>query len=272
MKQFLLFCTLISSVYASAQGGFLARPTKVYFNTTPAAVQKQFIEVRNTSDEPLLLNLSLQDWTRDSLGNKQYGRPGSQPTSCSRYMKLSDEALNLQPGESKNIELQLTAPPDSLKHALNAMLMVTQAAEKGADKSQAVSAQFVMQMRIGIHIYFQPPYLQERKVELQKLFFAQSGSASKEDLLAKENGLISEIENQGQTVEEGKIKLELVHDQTGETFTIAEKQFNSMPGDRLQIPFTLPTKLPKGSYAVTAMLDIGLDAPLKVMEAEIALK
>lgn len=271
MKQLILTGLLLAGICGHAQGGFLARPTKLFFNNAPAQSQKQTVEVRNTDDAPLLLEFSLQDWSRDSLGNKVYSKPGTAPQSCSKYLKLSDERMLLQPGESRNLDILLNAPADSLKHALNTMLMVTQSAEKEADKAKVVSAQFVMQMQIGIHVYFQPAYLQQRNVELQRLFFAHSGTASKEDLLAKERGLISELQNAGQTIEEGKVRLELNNEKTGERFTIEDQSFNSMPGDRLQIPFTLPSKLPKGNYLVVAMLDLGLDAPLKVLEAQIDL-
>lgn len=265
MVLFLWGCT------AMAQGSFLARPTKIYFDSEPAATQKKVVELRNTSDAPLLLQCSLQDWKRDTLGNKVYSAPGTQGPSCSPYLKLSDENVLLQPGESKDLEILLAAPADSLQHALNTMLMVMQVNEKEADKTKTVSAQFVMQMRIGIHIYFQPRYLEQHDVALERLFFAASGSSSKDDVLANERGLVSEIKNVGQTVVEGKVRLELSNLKSGTTFKIDEKDFNSMPGDRLQIPFTLPANLAKGSYAVTAMVDIGPDAPLKVLEAQIDL-
>lgn len=271
MKQIfslLLFCCSCSGF---AQGAFLTRPTKVFFNTDPAQVQKQSVEIRNTGDGPVLLDLSLQDWSRDSVGNKLYVKPGSLANSCGHLLKLSETKIALQPGEVKFVEITLQAPPDSLKHALNTMLMVTQANEKSAEKTKAVSAQFNMVMRIGVHIYFQPAYLTERKVELQRLFFAKSGSESKENLLANANGIVSEFTNTGKTIEEGKIRLELSNTKTGEVFTINERPFNSLPGDRLQIPFTLPANLPKGNYSVTAMLDIGTDAALNVLESEIEL-
>lgn len=271
MRRIFIICMLLGSVSGWTQGAFLARPTKLFFDTAPTQTQRQVVEVRNTDESPLLLEFSLQDWMRDSLGNKLYAQPGTYNHSCSRYIKLSAERMLLQPGESRELELLLTAPPDSLKHALNAMLMVTQTAEKEANKAKGVSAQFVMQMRIGVHVYLQPPYLQDRNVELQRLFFAKGGTASKEDLLAKSSGLISELQNIGQTVEEGKVRLELNHETSGERFTINDQSFNSMPGDKIQLPFTLPANLPKGKYLVVAMLDTGLDVALKVLEAQIEL-
>ncbi|OLY90823.1 hypothetical protein SAMN05444008_12357 [Cnuella takakiae] len=223
MKQIFSFFFLLAALSSQAQGAFLARPTKVFFNAAPALAQKQIIEVRNTDEVPLLLEFNLQDWMRDSLGNKLYANPGAYAQSCSRYIKLSAEKMLLQPGESRELELILTAPPEPLKQAMNAMLMVTQTAEKEADKAKGVSAQFVMQMRIGVHIYFQPTYLQERNIEFQRLFFAKGGSASKENTLATSNGLISELQNLGQTVEEGKVRLELNHETSGELLPLTTK-------------------------------------------------
>lgn len=254
-----------------AQGGFLAKPTKLYFNPAPASQQKQSITLRNTSDDAVILECSLQDWKRDSIGNKVYSNPGSLSNSCSKFLKVAPEVISLQPGEEKEIEITLSAPTDSLKQALNAMLMLTQVNEKRAEKSKIVQTQIVVRMQIGVHVYFEPSNLEQKDVDLQRLFFAKNGTALKEDLLANERGLISEIANIGQLVAEGKLRLELNNVQTQQVWKLEEKEFNSMPGDQLQIPFTLPTGLPKGSYNILAMLDLGANLPLKIIEAQIDL-
>lgn len=268
-------CFLLPALLAAsslfAQGGFLARPTKLYFNPAPLSQQKQNITIRNTSNDAVILECTLQDWKRDSIGNKVYSTPGTFPNSCSKFLTVAPEAIALQPGEEKEVEIVLTAPNDSLKQALNAMLMLTQVNEKKAEKSKIVQTQIVVRMQIGVHVYFEPTYLEQKDVDLQRLFFAKTGTAAKEDLLAKERGLISEIVNIGQLVAEGKLRMELNNVQTQQVWKLNEKEFNSMPGDQLQIPFTLPANLPKGSYNILAMLDLGANLPLKVIEAQIDL-
>lgn len=272
MKQ--IFLSLLALAIAGnlfAQGGFLAKPTKLYFDPAPASQQKQNITIRNTSGDPVVLECSLQDWKRDSIGNKVYSNAGTLPSSCGRYVKVTPEVLALQPGEEREVEVTLSAPPDSIKQTLNAMLMLTQVNEKKAEKSKIVQTQIVVRMQIGVHVYFEPSYLAQKDVDLQRLFFAKSGTASKEDLLANERGLVSEIANTGQLVAEGKLRLELSNLQTQQVWKLDEKEFNSMPGDLLQIPFTLPSGLPKGAYNVLAMLDLGANLPLKIIEAQIDL-
>lgn len=272
MKQIasLLFALFAAGII-HAQGGFLVKPTKLYFDPAPQSQQKQTITIRNTSGEPVILECSLQDWKRDSIGNKVYSNAGTLPNSCSRYLKVAPEVVALQPGEEKELEVILSAPADSVKQALNAMLMLTQVNEKKAEKAKIVQTQIVVRMQVGVHVYFEPPYLETKDVDLQRLFFAKSGTASKEDLLAKERGLVSEIANIGQLVAEGKLRLELSNLQTQQVWKLDEKEFNSMPGDLLQIPFTLPAGLPKGPYNILAMLDLGANLPLKVIEAQIDL-
>lgn len=274
---------LILAFFANAQIGFQVSPGKVFFRQTAGQQQSQAITVSNTSGSPMALKCSFIDWVRDSMGNKVYAEPGTYRHSNSRYAKIFPDMFTLQPGETRNIEVSLLLPDGADTAVTNSMLFITQVEEKtlGDEKSKNKEAFMKFRIQIGVHVYNEPPQMQFKNIEIEKVDVTEKWEESvnfnkntqKKDTVRNfVRSLSALIHNNGDLVAEGSVRFELTHKSSQKEFKLEPITFNSLPGDKIIMPASLTASLPKGRYSVVTLVDYGMDQPLKVAESEIELK
>lgn len=231
----------------------------------------------------MLVRCSFGDWRRDSLGNKIYAKPGELPNSNSKYLKVIPEEFTIQPGEIRNIEVSMLLPANKDTNVTNSMLFITQMDEKSLNESREKNKQAFMKfrMQMAIHVYNEPPQIQFKNIEIQKVRFTsfmdtavglnkQTNKPDTSVTLRKE--MRCWIENTGDLIAEGTVRFELTDKKTLKEFKLEAVPFNSLPADRLIIAAKLFPDMPKGTYTVVTLVDIGLDQPLKVAESEVTIE
>jgi len=274
--------TLSVFLSVSAQVGFQVSPGKVFFQQAAGQPATQSVTITNSTPNPLVLQCTFSDWIRDSMGDKIYAAPGFYPTSNSKFLKVVPESFSLAPGESKAVEVSMLIPPGSDKAVSNSMLFVTQINEKDlAQKDKNKQAMMLFRIQIGIHIYNEPPQLQNKNIEIEDVVIFNSqvktpkpGTATekRDSIIINQQLMKAYIQNKGDLIAEGTLRFELTHQKTLKEFKPEPVPFNSLPGDKLVLSRVLPTDLPKGKYSVVTIADFGTDQPLKVAETEIEIK
>lgn len=274
---------LFLSAFTYAQVGFQVSPGKLFFHQAAGENGTQTVMIKNGGGNPVLVRCSFGDWRRDSLGNKIYAKPGELPNSNSKYLKVIPEEFTIQPGEIRNIEVSMLLPANKDTNVTNSMLFITQMDEKslneGKEKNKQAFMKFRMQM--AIHVYNEPPQIQFKNIEIQKVRFTsfmdtavglnkQTNKPDTSVTLRKE--MRCWIENTGDLIAEGTVRFELTDKKTLKEFKLEAVPFNSLPADRLIIAAKLFPDMPKGTYTVVTLVDIGLDQPLKVAESEVTIE
>jgi len=269
-------CTLICLIWAllpaTAQVGFQISPGKIFFRQLANQPGVQTVKVTNPTSGDQVVECSFADWKRDSLAQKIYNKPGTQPNSCSKYLHANPENFVLKPGESRLIEVSMSLPDGEDRQVTNSMLLITQINEKNVDKQgKSLQTGMVFQVQMGVHVYNEPPQLQNKNVDIVDVSYFDR-PRSKDSVNVRDNIVKALIANIGERITEGSIRFELTNKATLDEWKSKPQDFNSMPGDKFYLGELLPSTLTKGKYNMITILDFGSDQALKVAESEIEIK
>lgn len=263
----LFFLTLllftINSICCEAQS-VGAHPTMVEFALSPGQNESQVINLSNSSDRKVQIKLYLNDWDRDSSGGHIYYEPNTQPRSCSRWITLDRNFVELEAGQSSTVSVKMSLP-DSASASSEmkwAMLFVeTVEEQKNADTKKA-QAMIRNLLRIGIHIYQTPPNLTKKEIKAYKLE-PVADNPKQYRLLCK---------NTGELMLHCKSYLELTYVKDGTKNKLEPIEFPVFPGQKRYVTYELPANLLKGKYSALAVVDAGEDISLEAVESVIEIK
>lgn len=259
--------TLISLIFLglskiSAQTGITIGPPRVYYTIGPGQSQTEKVVVTNPSkDYTLELGISIEDWEYNERGDNIVHPAGTLPTSCAAWITVQDAFFTLQPGESKEIEIQMNLPAD-YQYASNvpvhtAMLYVTQLNPRdGVDEE---GANIRIAVRTGIKVYQRLPGPVSPAIEITDFKF----------LGADGNNLLAlNYVNTGRIWADGVISVELLNQDDGSKVQIPDLLYYSMPGDKRIQYIQLPAELKRGNYVATAIIDYGNLQSIQIAELE----
>lgn len=239
-------------------------PTALSYSLSKGNSESQVVNITNGSDKKMQFKLYLNDWIRDSIGGHEYYEPNTHPRSCSRWLTLNKNFVELEPGKSAQITIKLTVPDsagaaDEMKWS---MLFVETIEENTAQNSKNATAAVQNLLRIGIHIYQTPPSLTDKQI---KAFDIKpvAGSDKKYQLLCQ---------NTGNVMLQCKSYLELASMADGQKIKLDPIDFPMFPLQRRYVLFELPANIQKGKYSALAVLDGGEDISLEAVESVIEVK
>jgi len=243
--------------------GFSVSPSRLSFTGNPGETVAQTITLSNTSQTILTFSTRIQDFDRDSLGNKIYYDPGTRPSSNAKWLTMSSTSLRLLPGENKKLNISMAIPADS-KKITQSMIFFTQVKEAAATGSVVKSIGVSILMEMGVQVYFTPNGLNAG--ELEFLAFEDRGTVGtgKEQM----RKLMIKIHNNGEINKDAFVRLELTNKETGEEHKIDPASIALLPNATQWVTFNLPIKL-TGKFLAVALLDAGAAYDLKIAEKEI---
>ena len=264
----LLCCCMTFNTYAQ---GVSVDNGRLFFDKLPGERDSRDIVLTNPTNEKIIFQLSFQDWVRDTFGIKLYNEPGTLNHSCADWASVNQTSIELPPMSEKTIIVEMKPPSDitPADGVHNAMLFIRQikdpynrVATDGNLKS-SINATF----QIGVHLYYIHPSLQQKELAIKGFQFDDQTNENNRKFLIK-------LENVGETVVDGNIKLELTHSDSG----VEYRPFDNhpvavafMPNDVRYVRLDLPNDLPAGKYSALAIVDIGAshDLQMAVIDVEI---
>lgn len=243
-----------------------AYPSRIFFQAGPGQSEVQTIHITNEGTTPLLMDLQIKDWLRDSLGEKVYFPATTQPMSNAKWITLQPSQLQIAPGETKELTVRLTAPAEGAL-VTNSMLFITQINEQQPVFKKDASGRtmgIVFRVEIGVHLYNTFPQVSPNK-DLEFEAFQERGvhNDSTRQFALK-------ILNKSQGICDAKLQLLLTNKITGKQYNLPEKAISMLPGADQIVSFDISSKLPKGDYQLVAILDAGESSELKVAKKEIS--
>ena len=258
------FC-LVPMLLNTAMGqGISLSPTRVFFTGNPGQTSSQTVYFNNTSNKAFAFITRIQDFERDSLGNKVYFNANTTPASNASWITISSGNVIIQPGEKKEVTITMNVPQDA-KQQSHSMIFFTQTLEQ---KQTAATAGTSLGMNIllemGIQVYYTPVSLPAG--ELEFLSFDDRGNY--DDGKTKSRRLAIKIHNTGAIHKDGFVRFELTNKDTGEETKIKPQNIAMLPDATQWVFLDLPADL-KGKFLAVAMLDAGASYDLKVAEKEI---
>lgn len=261
LSYFLIACALLLMGSATqAQTGISISPPRVYFVIGPGQSQTEQVVVSNPSkDYPLELAVSFEDWDYSTYGDNQMYQAGTLATSCAAWISVPEAYFSLAPGESKEINVQMTVPADYRNDTVpvhTAILYVTQLnPHDGVDQQ---GANIRIAVRTGIKLYQRLPGNFNPSLEITNFQYEKKETPT----------LVLHFDNDGDVWADGRISLELLNQATGAKKVLTDVLFYSMPGDQRQQYLELPEKLEAGKYIATAIVNYGEANTVKIAELE----
>lgn len=238
-------------------------PTTLDFRLASGQSEAQIINLSNGSGNKVQFRIYLNDWVRDSAGGHIYYEPASIPRSCARWLTIDKNFIELQPGESTQLTVQMLAPstPEASEEMKWAMLFIETVEENVSRNDKNAQATVKNLIRVGVHIYQTPPNATEKSIKVLDLK-PNREIANAYDLYCK---------NTGDVMIECKAHLELAA-ANGEQTKLDFIEFPMFPDQVRLVTFELPKNLPVGKYNVLGILDAGEDLSLEAIESTIEVK
>lgn len=237
-------------------------PTTLDFKLSPGQSEAQVINLSNGSPDKVQFRIYLNDWIRDSLGGHVYYEPASIERSCARWLSIDKNFIELQPGESTQLTVQMLVPQEDKANEMKWSMLFIETVEENVKRNDENAQATVKNLiRVGVHVYQTPPGVTEKSIRVLDLK-ANPEIANAYDLVCQ---------NTGDIMIECKAYLELA-DAAGEQTKLDFIEFPMFPGQKRYVTFELPKNMPDGKYSALGVLDAGEDLSLEAIESNIEIK
>lgn len=239
-----------------------AQPINNYFNLKAGESGSVNIYVSNKLPKKMQFNVYLSDWRRDSIGGHIYSEPGTELRSCSRWLTLNTNFLEVDTGSVGVVTVKLQLP-DSLeadKDMKWAMVFIeTIEVAKAPVTANEMKSEIVPRTRFGIHINQTPPGANFKEIKIIG-FTQMEGKKDFFRIIGKNNGEVEML---------CKSYIELSSTVSGKKFTVSPIQVPLFPEQIRYFDFQLPTNLPKGKYTMIGVIDPGDDLDIEAAQISI---
>jgi hypothetical protein len=265
MRHNFLFLAILSFIIQNFATNVSAQnlgvyPTTLDFRLASGQSEAQVINLSNGSGNKVQFRIYLNDWVRDSSGGHIYYEPASIPRSCARWLSIDKNFIELQPGESTQLTVQMLVPstPEASEDMKWSMLFIETVEENVSRNDKNAQATVKNLIRVGVHIYQTPPNAMEKSIKVLDLK-PNREIANAYDLYCK---------NTGEVMIECKAHLELAA-ANGEQTKLDFIEFPMFPDQVRLVTFELPKNLAVGKYNVLGILDAGEDLSLEAIESTV---
>ncbi len=238
--------------------GITVSPTRLFFSGEPGSVQKQSIVITNAGKEPVAFNVSMNDWYRDSIGQKVYLSPNSTSSSNAGWIKTSANVINVPPGGSQELIATMQVPQNLHNDSIsNSMLMLTQIARQEDRYVKQNNVGIKVLFEFALHVYFTPPANKTESLDFVAIDTLSSASTGKK--------IAVKVKNTGNIISDAIVEFEFIHKTTGQESKLTPVAISMMPGASQIIYFDVPGDL-KGAFKGVSILRIGDASNVKVGE------
>ncbi len=239
-------------------------PLTLKMEIPPGEISSKNLTIRNTGQDPVSVNIQLVDWWRTPEGNLQLLAPGARDRSCVDWMLYSTEALTMEPGEKRQVTIEVDVPEDERGDHW-AMLLITEQPEE-ANEDQPVTTRVTV--NYAVKILQQDPTTNEKEAKVTGLKLVNKAPLE----------LAIDFKNDGPTHLQTTGRAEIRNLQ-GETIREYEiSKFPTLPGEERIIEVGNTDKydepLEPGTYYAIVVMDFGGDnlvqggLPVEIPEGE----
>jgi len=253
----LLMLGLSPAIYGQ---GITVSPTRLFFSGEPGSVQKQSIVITNAGKEAVAFNVSLNDWYRDSIGQKVYLPPNSTNSSNAGWIKTSANVINIPPGSTQELIATMQVPRHLKNDSIsNSMLMLTQIARQEDRYLKQNNVGIKVLFEFALHVYFTPAANKTEDLDFVAIDTLSSNKNNQGKRIAVK------VKNTGNIISDAMVEFEFIHKTTGQESKLTPVAISMMPGASQIIYFDVPGEL-KGAFKGVSILRIGDASNVKVGE------
>jgi len=254
-KFFSIILFLGNILTASAQD-FEVSPVQLYFNANPGESQVKVVTVKNHSSEKTSYILSVSDFEISSEGEKLYKPANSTKNSIANWMSISPSFFDLEPNAERQINISVQPPADDDGSRWGTIFARTAKEQTAFEAGEELAAGVNISSRIAIQVYQTAKSNKNLKAKIDQLREIKS-----EDTTQRWFSAI--VTNLSDIIIHCKVYLIASNMTTGNEKQFEAYQFDAYPKNTQKIILKLPKDLPKGTYALAAVLDYGSNVNLE---------
>jgi P pilus assembly chaperone PapD len=252
----LLFCAIfVASSQADAQD-FEVAPVRVTFNAAPGETQSRNVTIKNHSSRRETITLRMFDFLVQRDGRMENLPAGSTRNSIASWVTLNPSFMELEPNESRTIQVNLQAPNDDFASKWGILSFVTTAEQTVFTADRDLQAGVSVAGRIDIYLMYNPSTSEPGRIDISNLQEIESTNPD-------ERHFSVNLENPGERVTIGRIFLIASNMLTGEEKRFRTIEVTTYPQTSREVELTMPNTLPPGKYSVAAILDYAGSTSLK---------
>lgn len=230
-------------------------PSRVYFNADPGQTQVRQLTVTNNSETPQSFTISFSDFgSPGTAGKTELLDEGEAENSATAWLSASPSLLELQPGESRDVDIILNVPnEEDAARVVWSTALVKLARERTADPSlgeDAMGFGIMHTFQFVVHVFQTPKSVTYKNARI--IAFEEDGLNEEGEKRIKLH-----LENTGDAIIDVAAYLELTNMRTGESRREKARAFTTLPGHSRIIHFVLPDDLSPGRYSVLGVADYG---------------
>ena len=244
-------------------------PSRFYYKVAPGASKAQTVRVTNSSKNKQSFQITFGDFeAQGSAGKTTLLKAGESQHSLSKYVSANPSFFELEPGQSKEIQVLLELPnlPDAAKVKWGTLLvkLVKEKTEANKLTNKDVGMGILETFQFVIHLFQTPPNVTNKSAEIVEMKQTQGKTANEK--------VISIVtKNTGEAILDCASYVELVNLKTGKKERLKPAPFTLLPGGSRDIKFAIPAAQEKGKYTVTGVVDYGSKDDVQAAEMELEL-
>ncbi len=235
---------------------FEVAPVQLYFNADPGESQAKNVTVKNHSSEKTSYILSVSDFEISTTGEKAYRPANSTKNSIANWISISPSFFDLEPNAQRQISISIQPPADDDGSRWGVIFVRTAKEKTTFEAGEELAAGVTVSPRIAVQVYQTAKSNKTIKAKIDQLREIESNDST-------ERWFSAIVTNLSDIIVHCKVFLIASNMQTAKEHQFPPVQFDAYPKNTQKIILKMPKKLPKGTYALAAVLDYGNIANLE---------
>ncbi|MBU0488842.1 MAG: hypothetical protein KKA07_01385 [Bacteroidetes bacterium] len=249
---FLMALLVVRPFDALAQD-FEVAPVDIEFTSEPGESDYRTVLITNHSNKKVSFLLGMADFLTAEDGSSIEKPAGSTDRSCVNWLTASPMYFDLNPNDSKEVMVSIIVPKGDFSTRWARLYVKTTEEQTAFSADKNLAAGVILSPRITIRVIQSPK---------SNNFFAGKITGIKE--IQKDNPeapgnryFNATVKNTGDKVNKCKVFLLLTNIETEAETRYPPLVFNLYPGAQKIVELAMPSGVPPGKYAVSAILDYG---------------
>ena len=259
---FYFFLVLLFTITKTWGQEISISPAILLFDGEPGQSMSKTIKLTNHGKKVYDFQVTIKDWTRDSIGTKIYAEQGTMPNSNANWIRVNETIVRILPGQDLQMTIQMEIPAGHVgDFTSNSMFFLTQInAERQQTNHPSIGIQ--INYEFGVQIFHNPVGAKKGEVIFKNLSYLENKETGKRQIRV-------DFENNGHLHKSGQIRFEMTNTENGRDYKLNELAFAIMPlGKQYQL-IDIPKELEAGKFHLVALLDAGAGYELNIAEKKI---
>jgi hypothetical protein len=235
---------------------FEVAPVRVTFNTAPGESQTRTVTVKNHSNRRETFTIRTYDFLVQRNGKAEMLPAGSTRNSISTWININPSFVELEPNESRVIQINLQAPSDDFSSKWGMMSFVSTREQTAFHADRQLQTGMSLAGRIDIFVSYNPATSEPGRIDINRL--QEAFSINSDELTFTVN-----LDNLSERITVGKIFLIASNLSTGYEHRYKTVEVTTYPQTSRTLDLSIPKNLPPGKYSIAAILDYPGSASLK---------